>query len=326
MTVLTRTNAHELRTSRGPECHLALDDIVYELVHAAPAPTPEEAAIQDEDQDHNEDYTMNQTSVETPSLSTIARDLDETIEAPRYECGEVIFDLIEDLPGVAQRALVRAIGNNAVARAIYAADWLLTCQESNSPNITADMLDEAEQRVGRWSDLAAWARDEADTIGDSKYDKPMSAEDMFDYLASAEPNVVERNAKLFEARMDLLELDEEEKQMTRELRARRLRDRALKQQQQLASRREDVLHYVMNGDSGQFVPERFTPREHLNLFEKAYDKLRAAAKRALVSDYPNAEDDMIDLTAAAKRIDKAAMAFRRRNRDMLADVVTETAH
>lgn len=245
-------------------------------------------------------------------------DIREIIDPPAvHSVGETVFDVIEGFGSQGQTNAWRSIGNTALATALYAANNVYALQKdqyADDENIRAQ-----QYRASLYSDLYAHAVAECGMLSDSKYDQPMSVTGMFDLLTSGEPQPQDRDEAVFEATLTAMEVTGVEAAALRETRKKALHDRAIKQQLTMKNRRAEVIDEVERG-SPFFNSDRFTAPQHLAFFKKVFANLRKAAMKALTytGQYEDATSDAIAFNADAKIVDKAMVAFRRRNREDLA--------
>lgn len=259
-------------------------------------------------------------SADNPSLGAIQDKKDEGGEPEQFDVGEDAFDIINSFGTNSQRVCWKAIANSALATALYAANSAYGMQEREmeGEDVNSDTLLAAQYRVSLYSDLYFFARGECLALKDTKYDMPMEPDGMFDLLVSGEAQPRETDTAIFEATLKAMGVSEAEANAIRSARQANLLKQAKKNQATMKERRAEVLDEVNRGDA-RFVPTQFNATQHLRFFQKVHQKLRAAASRALgyIGQYDDAAVDALQYSNDATRVDKAMVAFRKRNRDDL---------
>jgi hypothetical protein len=316
--LLTRNNAKDLRSSRSHNPTLGqLFDFteVAEAVHAHTPTTPEEYAMNMETEDQNDAVT------ETPvDIGCTARDLDAGVDWQRHDVGEDVFDLIPTLTRNAQSAVLRGLYMSILAAAIFRANLKITLLEKD--NVSSDVIDSNDMALARHSELACALYNEALALAENQFEEPMRPGQFFDFITRGEAQPFERDQQGFEALLASLELGPSEQSLIRDQRKKQLAQDAKKQRETMLARREEILDEVLAGFDTQGrsyeatdLAPFFDAREHAKFFSKAVDALKKASLRALKNygKYENASSDVLDFNGAAKRIDTASAAFRRRN-------------
>lgn len=268
-----------------------------------------------------------------PSIGNLSAGPDgQTQDEPaKYDVGEDVFDIVDNFGTKSSRTAFKAIGNSALATAIYSANFALSRmdqnqEETNDEVIEDDSVREAQYRTSLYADLYFHAFAECQALADNpKYDLPMTPEGMFDFLTTSEPQERDVDSSWL-ALVKAMDLSPEEIQIAREQRKVALRRQQLKNQKQLKERRAEILDMIARG-SAFFRAERFTAVQHLKFFKVVHKKLRDDAKRALnfAGQYEDAEVDALQYTSDSNRVDKAMVAFRRRNRDDLLEYEARAA-
>jgi hypothetical protein len=246
-----------------------------------------------------------------------------------YDVGEDVFDLIEDFGTKGQIVGWKAIAHSALASAMYSASFVIGRLERDSVD-PGEPLDndivEAQYRTSLLSDLAVYAGLQCRALSDNEFDWPMTPAGLFDLMTSGEVQPDERGKAAHEAIMNTMDLSPEEKELARAERRTALLKQAKKNRDTMKARRDQILDEVSRGDA-RFVATRFDARQHLKFFQKVHEKLRNAARRALsyAGQYDDAEVDALEFSQLARRVDKAAAAFRRRNAGSLVQYEGNTA-
>lgn len=252
----------------------------------------------------------------SPSLG-ISDDRDAISSPAQYDCGETVFEVFEDFGSAGQVNCWRSIANTALATAIYAANNSYALQEDEY--VDDERVRAAQYRTSLYSDLYFHALEECRTLSESKYDQPMDVEGMFKLLTTGEVQVNDQNEAIFEATLKAMDVGAAEASALRETRKKELLKQAIKQQTTLRDRKAEVIDEVNRG-SAYFNPDRFTAPQHLAFFKKVHANLRKASAKALtfIGRYDDAASDAMSFADDAKRVDKAMVAFRRRNKADLA--------
>lgn len=253
----------------------------------------------------------------SPALGASSGQQEDVGEPARFDCGETVFEVFEDFGSAGQVNCWRSVANTALATAIYAANSAYGQQESDSPD--DDSIRAAQYRASLYSDLYFFASEECRTLSDSKYDQPMDVEGMFKLLTTGEPQPNDQNEAVFEATLKAMDVGTAEAQVLRDTRKKALLQQAIKQQATLKDRKAEVIDEVNRG-TPFFDADRFTAPQHLAFFKKVHANLRKASTKALtfIGRYDDAASDAMSFADDAKRVDKAMVAFRRRNRADLA--------
>lgn len=261
-----------------------------------------------------EDNTMAKTNAKKNTAQLAAPPA--TVPIAIYEVGETVFDVIEDLGTIAQRNAIRTIANTTLARSLFG--WNFYFEAQDRPTITPESLLGAQRQAQMFGDLSEHFATECRVLGDNPYDQRMTPSAMFDLLVSGDAKAYDSAEEQFEALLTYRDLSDIERAKLRAERKLDLQRSAITQQQNMRERRSAVLAEY-SGAKAHFATDQLTAKQHLALFEKVYDKLRSAANRVTkaVGKYENAASDAIELEQAARIVDKASIAFRRRNRDEL---------
>lgn len=254
---------------------------------------------------------------DNPSLGAIGAGPDSQIQAepPQYDVGEDVFDVIADFGTDSSRVAWKAIAHGALATAIFSQNFVIDRLEDNDGEAD-DTVREAQYRVSLYSDLYYYAADECKALADNpKWDFAMTPVELFDFMVNNTPRPRETDTEVFEATLKAMDVTGAEAEALRKDRERTLIEQATKNQNEMRSRRAEILDEIQRGDA-RFDTTRFSALQHLRFYKKVHEKLRAAGKRSLkfIGQYENAVADALSFDADAKRVDKCMVAFRRRNR------------
>lgn len=245
--------------------------------------------------------------------------------------GNTVFDEVFNLSSVGQLTVLRSMANSALYSAIMAAHTRVSW---DGPTEDDGALNAAElKRLAYYESLPArinqnralyeYAAKEAFALSSSEFDAPMDFDTMFDFACT---NASQQNANddlpddvlealgITRAQLKLIDTDEQKRQARRDADLR-------------ASLKD--LRGPIAAEIGGLVPdlgndevtESFTAEQHVKLYEKAVKKLQAKMAQLLGirHRYDGALGDAMLLASDVKTLDKAYVAFRRRNSAELRD-------
>lgn len=251
--------------------------------------------------------------------------------SPAQVSGNTVFDEVFNLSRIGQIVVLRALANGAMYSAIMAAhsrvSWdgpTVDTGELNAQELKRLAYFEAlPTRINQQRALYEYCAKECTTLSSSEYDQPMDFDTAFTFAATNAsqqannddlPDEVLEALGITRAQLKLIDADEQRRQAARDAELR-------------ASLRE--LKGSIAAEIGGIVPEMgndevttsFTAEQHSRLFEKAVKKLQARMSQLLGmrSRYEDALGDAMLLAQDVKTLDKAFVAFRRRNETELRD-------
>lgn len=239
--------------------------------------------------------------------------------------GNTIFDEVFNLSSIGQLTVLRSMANSALYSAIMAAHSRVTW---DGPTDDTGALNAAElkrlayfeslpARINQQRALYEYAAKEASHLSSSEFDAPMDFDTMFDFActnASQQtanddlPDDVLEALGITRAQLKLIDADEQKRQAKRDsdLRA------SLKEMRSSIAAEVGGLVPDLGNDE---VTTSFTAEQHVRLYEKAVKKLqdRMAQLLGIRHRYDGALGDAMLLASDVKTLDKAYVAFRRRN-------------
>ena len=245
--------------------------------------------------------------------------------------GNTIFDEVFNLSSIGQLTVLRSMANSALYSAIMAAHTRVSW---DGPTDDTGALNAAElkrlayfeslpARINQQRALYEYAAKEASHLSSSEFDAPMDFDTMFDFActnASQQsvnddlPDDVLEALGITRAQLKLIDADEQKRQAKRdnELRA------SLKQVRGAIAAEVGGLVPDLGNDE---VTTSFTAEQHVRLYEKAVKKLqsRMAQLLGIRHRYDGALGDAMLLASDVKTLDKAYVAFLRRNNGELRD-------
>jgi hypothetical protein len=307
-----------------PASRQRLEQLAARLTNRhAPIPvrfTPKERYMNTQ---HNEQLTLGEQLDEAAgSGNTRDDDTEASYEAPVFDVGYTILDALSEtnteFGSNSLRVGWRGIGNSALYTALMGLNFWLEIADKD--NVDPGKIEAAHRRASVYAGLYNYAKEECLTLRQSEYDEVMTPEAMFDFMTKGEPREFDRDAAMFEALLPSLGLEPTVEAGVRAERTQKLKADAVKQRITLIGRRDEVLNEFHSIDT-DYTPDQLNAVQHLRLIEKVQQKLKDAARRALVNigKYPDATSDVAEFTAAAAKVDRIGIAFRRRNKDDLRD-------
>lgn len=245
--------------------------------------------------------------------------------------GNTIFDEVFNLSSIGQLTVLRSMANSALYSAIMAAHSRVTW---DGPTDDTGALNAAElkrlayfdslpARINQQRALYEYAAKELQALSNSEFDAPMDFDTMFDFAATNAsqqsvnddlPDDVLEALGITRAQLKLIDADEQKRQAKRDsdLRA------SLKEMRSAIAAEVGGLVPDLGNDE---VTTSFTAEQHVRLYEKAIKKLqgRMAQLLGIRHRYDGALGDAMLLASDVKTLDKAYVAFRRRNSSELRD-------
>lgn len=245
--------------------------------------------------------------------------------------GNTLFDEVFNLSSVGQVQVLRTIANGALYALIMIAhdqvSWDGPTEDTGELTDTElrrlDYYEALPARLNQQIGLYEYAAKELAPLVQSDFDKPMTFDDMFEFVAT---NASQRNDSdelpdevlealgVTRAQLRVIDAEESRKQQAKdaELRA------------SITAHRESIEHTI-----GRLTPEygndevvsTLTAQQHANLLAKAAKKLQARVTQLLAirGRYEGALGEAMLISNDAKVIDKAYAAFARRNANELRD-------
>lgn len=245
--------------------------------------------------------------------------------------GNTVFDEVFNLSRIGQLTVLRSMANSALYSAIMAAhtrvSWDGPTEDDGTLN-AAELkrlayYESLPARINQQRALYEYAAKEVSALSSSEFDEPMDFDTMFDFAANNAsqqsvnddlPDEVLEALGITRAQLKLIDADEQRRQAHRDAKLR-------------ASLRE--LKGSIAAEIGGLVPDlgndevttTFTAEQHVKLYEKAVKKLQAKMAQLLSirHRYEDALGDAMLLANDAKTLDKAYVAFLRRNSSELRD-------
>lgn len=244
--------------------------------------------------------------------------------------GNTIFDEVFNLSSIGQLTVLRSMANSALYSAIMAAHTRVTWDgptEDNGELNAAELkrmayFESLPARINQQRALYEYAAKEAAALSNSEFDAPMDFDTMFDFActhASQQqvndlPDDVLEALGITRAQLKLIDADEQKRQAKRDsdLRA------SLKEMRSAIAAEVGGLVPDLGNDE---VTTSFTAEQHVRLYEKAIKKLqsRMAQLLGIRHRYDGALGDAMLLANDVKTLDKAYVAFLRRNSSELRD-------
>lgn len=245
--------------------------------------------------------------------------------------GNTIFDEVFNLSSIGQLTVLRSMANSALYSAIMAAHTRVSWDgptEDNGELNAAELkrlayFESLPARINQQRALYEYAAKEAAALSNSEYDAPMDFDTMFDFActnASQQsvnddlPDDVLEALGITRAQLKLIDAEEQKRQAKRDsdLRA------SLKEMRSSIAAEIGGLVPDLGNDE---VTTSFTAEQHVRLYEKAIKKLqsRMAQLLGIRHRYDGALGDAMLLANDVKTLDKAYVAFRRRNSSELRD-------
>lgn len=244
---------------------------------------------------------------------------------PAQVSGNTVFDEVFNLSRIGQIVVLRALANGALYSAIMAAHSRVSW---DGPTVDTGELNAQElkrltyfeglpARINQQRALYEFCAKECSVLSSSEFDQPMDFDTTFTFAATNAsqqnvnddlPDEVLEALGITRAQLRLIDADEQRRQAHRdaELRA------SLKELRGSIASEVGALVPEMGNDE---VTTSFTAEQHSRLFEKAVKKLQGRMSQLLGmrSRYEDALGDAMLLASDVKTMDKAFVAFRRRN-------------